>query len=432
MPARTEARIRKAILVAVQLPDASDADVSRSLSELENLALGLGFEVVASFVQKRATRTTPAYLGEGKLREIAALTGGPGELVRGAAQGPPQRDDLVVIADDELLPGQLRALQSALGVEVFDRTSVILRVFEARARAREARLEIELARLQYELPRIRDDHSLGDREGGGGRAGRGHTNVELAKQRARERIAAIKRELETLGANAANRRKARADSFRVALVGYTNAGKSSIMHQLTGSDVLVEDKLFATLDTTVRQLVPPATPPILLADTVGFLERLPHALVASFRSTLAEAHEAWLLLHVVDASDPAHRMQAQVTARVLAELGADAPGWLVLNKIDRLDDDAREALRREFPDAIPMSALDPSDGASLRKRLVAFFAESLVEEQLRIPYAGQGVFAELRGQLQVVHEEYGEALVVTVRATGEVLGRLKKQLARFG
>src|SRR5690606_36997482 len=239
----------------------------------------------------------------------------------------------------------LRTLEVAFAAEVLDRPAVILRVFEARARTREAKLEIELARLVYELPRIRDDHSLGDREGGGGRASRGHTNVELAKQRARERIAALREELARAESIAERRRRVRADRFRVALVGYTNAGKSSLMRQLTGSEVLVEDKLFATLGTTVRPIVPPLAPPVLVIDTVGFIDRLPHSLVASFRSTLAEAHDAQLLLHVVDASDPAFRAQAKVTEQVLAEIGAgDTPTWLVLNKADRLTADQRAAL----------------------------------------------------------------------------------------
>lgn len=430
MPAskhRERDRALSAILIAVQLPDTSDIDHQRSLAELEHLVRGLGFAIHSIHSQKRPTRTSPTYLGEGKLRELAALTGGPGEVERGPnARVRDTRDDLVVIADDELSPGQLRNLEVAFAAEVLDRPAVILRVFEARARTREAKLEIELARLVYELPRIRDDHSLGDREGGGGRASRGHTNVELAKQRARERIAALREELARAESIAERRRRVRADRFRVALVGYTNAGKSSLMRQLTGSEVLVEDKLFATLGTTVRPIVPPLAPPVLVIDTVGFIDRLPHSLVASFRSTLAEAHDAQLLLHVVDASDPAFRAQAKVTEQVLADIGAgDTPTWLVLNKADRLTADQRAAIAAELPAAILTSALDPRDGSALRERIASFFAERLVEERLAIPYAKQGALAALRDQIQVVREDYGEMIDVTVRAPPEVLHHLR-------
>ncbi|WP_437782410.1 GTPase HflX [Sorangium sp. So ce1097] len=433
---RRNPAVCKAIVIAVQPPEAAEADVHRSLSELKQLLLGLDIAVVAEVVQKRSVRSSPAYLGEGKLRELAALTGGTGEIPRGPdarradRAAREQAEPLVVVADDELSPGQLRNLQGALGVEVLDRTAVILRVFASRARTREARLEIELARLEYELPRIRDDHTLGDREGGGGRASRGHTNVELAKQRIRDRMAAVRRELEQLEASAAQRRLSRADTFRVALVGYTNAGKSSIMRQLTGSEVLVEDRLFATLGTTVRPLAPPATPAVLVADTVGFIHRLPHALVASFRSTLTEAREAWLLLHVVDAADPAFRAQIRVTEQVLADIGAaETEALLVLNKADRLGREERDALAREHPGALLMSALDRRDGDALRARIDAFFAQHLVEQTVSVPYARRGVLAELRDRLQVVREEYGEEISVTVRGTPEALGKLAARLA---
>lgn len=432
---RHRSPVREAIIVSVQVPGISDEEVARSLAELEHLLRGLGIAVVARFLQKRGTRSFPSYVGDGKLAELAALTGGVGERTRGPGAPRvdpkrPVRDDLLVVADDELTPGQLRNLRAALGVEVLDRPAVILRVFDARARTREARLEVELARLEYELPRIRDDHSLGDREGGGGRASRGHSNVELAKQRARERMAAVRRELSQVSATADRRRLARADTFRVALVGYTNAGKSSIMRQLTGSDVLVEDKLFATLGTTVRALSPPATPPILVADTVGFIHRLPHSLIASFRSTLAEAHEAWLLVNVVDASDPAFRTQLQVTEQVLAEIdAAKKPTWTVLNKVDRLTSEQREALSAEYPDALLVSALDPHDGDRLRTRIEAFFAAHLIERRVSLPYDRHAVLAELRGKLQVVEEEYGDTITVTVRATPDVLARLDARLS---
>ena len=432
---RHRSSVREAVIVSVQVPRMSDAEVARSLAELEHLLGGLGIRTISTVVQKRGVRSFPAYVGDGKLAELAKITGGPGQRTRGP-DGPrldpkrPAGEDVVVVADDELTPGQLRNLRAALGVDVLDRTAVILRVFEARARTREARLEVELARLEYEVPRIRDDHSLGDREGGGGRASRGHSNVELAKQRARERMAAVRRELEGLKEAADRRRLARADTFRVALVGYTNAGKSSIMRQLTGSEVLVEDKLFATLGTTVRPLAPPAIPPILVADTVGFLHRLPHTLMASFQSTLAEAHEAWLVLNVVDAADPAFRSQLQVTEQVLLEIGGtDTPTWTVFNKVDRLDAEAREALAAQYPEALLVSALDADDGVRLRRRIEAFFARHLIERRVTLPYDRHSALAELRGKLQVLDEEYGEEITVTLRGTPDVLAKLEAAMS---
>lgn len=422
----------RAILVAVQLPETEDADVERSLSELAQLLKSLGIGVVGKLVQRRSRPSPSTYVGEGKLRELASLTGGTGELPRGPNSAPPEtRDDLVVVADDELGPGQRRNLQAALGVEVIDRTEVILRVFEARPQSHAAKLELELARLEYELPRIRDEHVSDDREGGGGRASRGHSNVELAKQRIRDRMAYLRKEIARVQAVQDRSRRARADRNRVALVGYTNAGKSSLMRRLTGREVFVEDKLFATLGTTVGQLAPPTIPPILLTDTVGFIHRLPHQLVASFRSTLEEAKEASLLLHVVDVSDPAFRSHIRVTEEVLAEIGAgNIPTWRVLNKADRLSVAEREAIARDLPDALLVSALDPRDGEILHRRLREHFAREFVEQTVRLPYSRRGLLAEFSDRLEIVHEEYGDFIAVTVRGTEEVLSMLRARLAR--
>lgn len=368
---------RPAVLVSVQAPDRSDAAVERSLSELEQLLRGLGIRADARIVQKRP-HPLPTYVGEGKLRELAALTGGSGEVARipkpGATRAEAHR---LVVVDDELSPAQQRNLELATGAEVLDRTAVILRVFERRAKTPEAKLQIEIARITYELPRIREDVSLGDREGGGGRASRGNSNVALAKQRARARLAELRRRLETLEEQAAVRRRRRASANRVALVGYTNAGKSSLMRALTGSDVLVEDKLFATLDTTVRALAPPTSPPILVADTVGFIDRIPHALLASFNSTLHEVHDASLLLFVVDAADSEWPRQLEVVRRTVEEIGGgELPRLVVLNKIDRVSAEGRRVLAAENPDAIQISALSAHDTAMLRRRLVECFRAS--------------------------------------------------------
>jgi GTP-binding protein HflX len=218
----------------------------------------------------------------------------------------------------------------------------------------------------------------------------------LNRRKIRDRFAELKEQLDDIQRDNDERRSARRDQLRVALVGYTNAGKSSLMRALTGSEVLVADKLFATLDTTVRALQPEAKPRVLISDTVGFIKKLPHDLVASFRFTLAEALEASLLLFVVDASDPTHASQLEVSRNVLREIGADAvPSRLLLNKIDRMDEVERAILRAKHPDAILLSAISPADVAALREEIIAFFETVMVEDQLVLPYATPGLLRDI-------------------------------------
>lgn len=428
MPVSKPSR-EKAVLLSVSTADRSEEEVDRSLAELELLLASLHIRTVGRYLQRRAGGPTPTYLGEGRLAEVAAVTGGPGHLPRGpgSVEPPPQDSALIAVVDDELNPGVLRNLERALGVPVWDRTQVILQIFQARARSKEALLQVELARIAYELPRVRDDHALGDREGGGGRASRGASNVELAKRRLRDRAAGIRAELEALGPLLV--RQPRQEPFKVVLVGYTNAGKSSLMRRLTGSEVLVKDQLFATLTTTARQLAPPAVPPIVLVDSVGFIDRLPHGLVAAFRSTLAEAQGAWLLLHVADASDPHVERQIQVTSETLAELGlAEAPSWLLLNKIDRVGDPRRAELLRAHPEAQLLSAFDDQLLAELRARIDGYFDALLEERSFELLYPQRAVLAQLGDQVRIVEEEYGETLRLKVRALPHVLERLRIRL----
>lgn len=422
MPARSPSPLRPrtsrhAILVAVQHPEEADDARLRSLAELQRLCENLQLEVAGTLLQKRSARS-PSYLGRGKIDVLRELAG--------SAEGAPP----LVVVDDELRPSEQRALELASGLEVLDRSAVILRIFEARARTPEALLEVELARLTYELPRLRDDPDASRRQGGGGGRGeRGHTATELAKDRVRARITALRQALEKAQAAAEARRLRRQEQLRAALVGYTNAGKSSLMRALTGSEVLVEDRLFATLGTTVR-VVPKTNPRVLLTDTVGFIDRLPHGLVASFHSTLAEVHEAGLLLVVVDASDPAFRAQLEVTQRVLEELGAsEIPRLLLLNKIDLLDTEARRALAEERPEALQVSAHDAADIERLRAAIGAAFEEGLETAELVVPWRQIAALEEERGQLAVLEEVHGEALRVKVRGLPAVLGRLTRRLA---
>lgn len=413
----------RAVVLGRQFPGDSEAAVQAALDELENLLAQLEIRVVATVLQRQ--RTADPTLGEGKLAELAARVA----EVRGDAH----EEELLLVVDDALSPVQLRALEDALaGVEVIDRASVILRIFERHARTRVARLEVEIAALSHALPRVREDRSLGGREGGGGGRGeRGHSNVTLKKQELRERIAGLRRELAGLRAAEETQRARRKDHPRAALVGYTNAGKSSLMRALTGSEVLVEDRLFATLDTTVRALSPETAPRILVSDTVGFIRELPHELVASFHATLAEARDAGLLLVVVDASDLQWRTQLAVTREALATIGAAAvPSLVIFNKIDRVDAATRAALAEELPAALQICAHAPEDGARLRAAVIEAFDASQVDDVLEVPFTEGHLLGEIRAHARVLAEEYTEAgALLRVRALPAALERWRGLLS---
>lgn len=423
-----------AVLVAVQLPDASDEETASSLDELERLAETLGFESIGRLTQKRNALAPGYVLGEGKLKELAGFTGGTGATSgKGDSQPLPEGSERraeKVIFDHDLTPNQIRNLQAATGAEVLDRSGVIVEIFHRHAKTREAKLQVEIARLRYLSPRLRMT-GASERQGGGiGSKGIGETAHELDRRRIRDRISELQKELVTIHTGQARRREARSGQPRVALVGYTNAGKSSLMRALTGSQVLVADKLFATLDTTVRALHPETHPRILVSDTVGFIKKLPHDLVASFRSTLDEAHEADLLLFLVDSSDPTWRSQLEVTKTVLAEIGAaEIPSLLVLNKSDKLDRAQSALLHREFPEAVMMSALKPEDVEALKARLREFFEQGMEETELVIPYTRNELAAEIRASTTVVDEKFQEdGVLVRFRSHPEVVARLKKKL----
>jgi len=439
----------RAVLVGIQLPDVSDAEHLSSLAELARLGKTLGFNVVAEVKQKRATLAPAAVLGEGKLLELARWTGGSGVVPSGVPAHrrrdadaeadeesavdplPASERAEVVLVDHDISPSQARNLERACGAEVLDRTAVILAIFQRHARTREAALQVEIARLAYITPRLRETGGGADRQGGGiGAKGAGETKHELDRRRVRDRIAELREELAGIEKDAEHRRARRAANTTVAIVGYTNAGKSSLMRALTGSNLLVADRLFATLDTTVRALYPETKPRILISDTVGFIKKLPHDLVASFRSTLAEARDASLLMQVVDASDPAFREQMQVTLNVLEELQAlEAPRLLVLNKADRLDAAARAACVEEFPDAVLLSAKSAEDVARLHDQIIAFFERDMVDEEIFVPYAQQRLVNTVHEACRVLaetHDEHGTRM--RLRAKPEVVAKLQAQL----
>ena len=463
----TEKRLR-AVLVGVHLPGMDHADYVASLAELARLVHTLGYEVVGEVTQRRQGLSSGSVVGEGKLLELSAWTGGSGEIPIGppaaamnkarakrealaeedadeqasdytgaeldvhldTAEASKQRADLIVI-DHELSPSQARNLERATGAPVLDRTGVIVEIFHRHAQSREARLQVEIARLVYLVPRMRDSGNAERQRGGIGGKGAGESALELDRRKVRDRIAQLRAELASIEREQGTRRSRRADQLRVALVGYTNAGKSSLMRALTGSDVLVADKLFATLDTTVRALHPDTTPRVLVSDTVGFIKKLPHDLVASFRSTLDEALEASLLLLVVDASDATFRAQLAVTRGVLTEIGAQEVPWrLLLNKIDRVPQEDREALRIEFPDALSLSAHDTADVEALHGFIVSWFDRDMAEADLFVPWARGAVVGEVHARSKVLAERHeGDGVHYQVRGRPEDIARLKALLA---
>ncbi len=448
----TKPPIPLAVLVGIQTPDVDDVAHEGSLEELGRLVRTLGYEVVGQVSQRREGTGAASLLGSGKLAELAALTGGTGvvasmappprtkarERFEGAATPaepePAEEDDAparrpgFVVVDHELSPSQIRNLERATGAQVLDRTGVIVEIFHRHANTREARLQVEMARLKYVAPRLRESTGGGGRQQG---PGAGESTLDLDRRKIRDRLSELRQQLDAVQRDGDQRRSARRDQLRVALVGYTNAGKSSLMRALTGSEVLVEDKLFATLDTTVRILQPQTRPRVLVSDTVGFIKQLPHDLVASFRSTLAEALEASLLLFVVDASDPTYEAQLEVSRSVLREIGADAvPSRLVLNKMDRVDEAGRAALLERHPEAILLSAHAPADVGALRDTIIAFFEAAMVEEVLVLPYARQGLIGEVYESARVLSEEYDETgRVLRVRGLPGAITRLRQSLA---
>ncbi len=440
------------ILAAVQLPGVSDADHEASLNELERLCTTLGFVSLGRVSQKRKSIVTGTIVGEGKLKEIAAWTGGTGIVHGFRKEGSDDEDEdtmpfpgeadasglketqgkaTVVVFDSEITPTQLRNIEEATGVEVLDRSGVILEIFSRHARSREARLQVEIAKLAYAAPRLRASHVGGDRQGGGiGAKGAGESAHELDRRRIRDRIAELKQQLEAIRHEQTTRRAQRKEALCVALVGYTNAGKSSLMRALTGSEVLVEDKLFATLDTTVRALQPETVPRILISDTVGFIKKLPHDLVASFRSTLDEALSASLLLFTVDVSDPSFRSQLEVTQKVLAEIGADKSARrLVLNKVDRLSPDELATLAGEYPEALFISTRNPNDVSRIHTEIVKFFEGDMSDQSYLIPYSQGRILGMIRERARVMEEKHeDEGTIVKIRASADVHAWIEKQL----
>ncbi len=397
----------RAYLVAIDGRGAGfDADAS--LDELAQLVHAAGGEVVGSVAQRRGRPDPATYVGKGKVQELLAAKGRAGY-------------DLVV-ADDELRPAQQKNLESALDVRVIDRSAVILDIFARHAQSHEGRLQVELAQLEYRLPRLAGVGRELSRLGGGiGTRGPGETKLETDRQVIRRRITDLKRRLEEVRSHRERTRRTRADEglFVASLVGYTNAGKSTLLNALTGADVLVADQPFATLDPTVRRVELGGGHVVLLTDTVGFVQKLPPALLAAFRATLEELHDADLLVHVADVSSPRLHAQMRAVAEVLDELGLTGkPRLLVFNKLDALAPTEREARREElaseFPDARFASALRATGLDEVRAAFRRQAAERWRRVRVTLSYRDVGLVQRVRERGALLREDYGPGGVTVV------------------
>lgn len=373
--------------------------VDDSLEELKQLADTAGATVIKKFIQKRPKPDPAFFIGRGKVQELALYA---------------QQENIdLCIFDDELSPAQQRNIESVMGIRILDRTALILDIFAQRARTNEGKLQVELAQLQYTLPRIMGKGLMLSRLGGGiGTRGPGETKLEVDRRRIRDRIAFIKDQIEKVKAVRSLHRSKRKKNnvFEVSLVGYTNAGKSTLLNTLTNSDIYAKDQLFATLDPTTRQLTLPNKQEIIITDTVGFIQRLPHQLIAAFRSTLEVVTEADLLVHVIDVSHELYKEQAAAVHEVLKEIGAETkPVITVYNKIDKLPPDSKLADRLALEeDTVCISAAKKLNLETLQQMIESHLKSKAVEVTLCIPYAEAAKAAQLHETANVLEQEYTE------------------------
>ena len=409
-----------ALLVGVAFGHQTISDVEENLAELALLATTAGAKIAGEVIQKRDQMHATLYVGKGKAAEIVSMV----ELL----------DVDLVIFDDELSPAQTKNLQQLVKkAQVIDRSTLILNIFVRHASSKESKTQVELAQLQYLLPRLTRAWTHLERQRGATstRGGMGETQIEVDRRLIRNRIATLKTELHKIEQQRETRRKNRDEMFKVALVGYTNAGKSSLMNLFAGASVLVADKLFATLDTTVRKILLNEHE-ILLSDTVGFIHKLPHHLIASFKSTLQEVSDADLILKVVDVSAPQYEQQLQTVNEVLMDLGVAEQNTLtIFNKIDNLvDQDLLAGVLKEYPSAIPISALRQINISKLETAILGYRQADFVEESLRLDHSQQKFLAYLHRNAQVLDIRYLEDhLIVDIRVKQSTLAQIRKEQA---
>ncbi len=403
----------KSAFIATLIRQGESADESEaSLDELERLADTAGIIVLGRYTQKRPQPERATYFGKGFLEELSAKFFGA-------------KADVLII-NEELSPMQARNIEKNFGIRVIDRTELILSIFHHHAKTKEAKLQVKLAELQYQLPRLKKlwghfDKERGSMRSAGGAAtrGMGEKQIEIDKRLIRSNIRKINSAIDSITRHKETQRKQRENTGKICLVGYTNAGKSTLFNRLTDAGVLVEDRLFATLDSTSRQLKLSTGNPVVISDTVGFISDLPHHLVASFRATLMEAMDADLLLHVVDISDPRHEYYIQEVNEVLAGIGADGiEQIMVMNKCDLLDERMQKLLERYFEDAVFVSAAQGQGIDALLARLESSVLKNQ-SYQIKLPYAQTALVSRLHEIGRIDSEDYREDgifLSVTVAA----------------
>jgi GTPase len=390
----------KAVLVAVELPSRA-WHTQDPLEELRGLAETAGAIIVGSLTQRRESIVPATYIGKGKLEELVEEVG--------------RTDADVVIFDNELSPAQIRNNEKALNIKVLDRSELILDIFATRARTVEARLQVELAQLEYSLSRLKRMWTHLSRYGGGiGLRGPGETQLEEDRRLVSLRIRDLKAQLVEVQARKEREVRSRGEEYTVSLVGYTNAGKSTLMNALTGSHVYVEDKLFSTLDTRTRQWQIKDFGRVLLSDTVGFIRDLPHHLIASFKATLEEARQARLLLNVVDASNPLAEEQIESVNSVLAELGCgDKPTLLVFNKVDCLTDRSYlDVLQKKHRHGVAISAVSGLGLAELRQEVIAQLKADFADAEVRTSAGNGRLIAYLSAHAEIQKQDYEDEQVI--------------------
>ena len=406
-----------AIVVGVQLPEDNPQIIADDLSELVALLLTLGIEVKGRVVQKRVKLSPSCMLGTGKVEELR-------DLARSSGAG-------LIVVDRPLSPPQIRNLEEITCCQVTDRSGIILDIFARHARTNEAKTQVEIARLEYLLPRMSGAWTHLHRQRGGGLASRGmgEKQIEVDRRRARERIARLKGQLKHIAREKATQRKSRRNELKVALVGYTNSGKTTVMNALTQAKFQAKNALFVTLDANVRVLDPATRPKILLSDTVGFIRNLPHSLIESFKSTLDEVIDADLLLHIVDLSHGNYQAQMEATRKVLAEIGADKmPVITVFNKIDQVEDRfLPRIMRGAFPRSIAISAHNDQDIVRLRDHVYGLFADTFVSADLEIPASESTVIRAMFNSCMVLSSNYESEGVARFQVQGPeaAIARLK-------
>jgi GTP-binding protein HflX len=415
-------RLERVVLVGVWTEGSID-DAENSLAELAQLAETAGSEVVDGLIQRRSKPDAGTFIGSGKVQEVKDTV----EALEADT----------VIADGELSPGQLIALEKAINVKVIDRTALILDIFAQHAKSAEGKAQVELAQLQYLLPRLRGWGEAMSRQAGGragsnggvGLRGPGETKLETDRRRIRAKVAKLRRELAKLTVTRETKRDSRTRNRvpGVAIAGYTNAGKSSLLNALTGAGILVQDALFATLDTSTRRSRTSEGREYTVTDTVGFVRHLPHQLVEAFRSTLEEVAEADLIVHVIDGSHPDPLGQAEAVREVLAEVGAEeVPELVVVNKLDLVEPDDVLQLRSDWPDAVFVSARTGEGIDKLRDAIERALPQPDTTLTVCIPYVRGDLVSRLRSRGEVLSTEHrGDGSVITARVDEALAGELR-------